>query len=298
MKRTIIHLPAFGSFGRKSLAVALLLLSAAWPSVVHSQSTADSLAIASVQWKTSRPHKGIVCHTAHFPQLYKGAQSVCWIRIDPREGWMADVAVSAPPQTTSEAARAHNATAAINGSYFDMIRGKSICFLKKGRQVIDTTSAGELQMRVNGAICIKRGKMQILAWNKTIEKKHHRGKRTVLASGPLLLHKGEYCNWQTCDSSFVHTKHPRSAIALTKEEEILLLAVDGRFPGKAIGMSLPELAHLLKMLGAREALNLDGGGSTTLWTSCGVCNHPCDNKRFDNGGERKVPNTVYIHKKR
>ena len=47
-----------------------------------------------------------------------------------------------------------------------------------------------------------------------------------------------------------------------------------------------------------DALNLDGGGSTTLWLSGasdnGVVNYPCDNGRFDHAGERKVPNILYI----
>ena len=61
-------------------------------------------------------------------------------------------------------------------------------------------------------------------------------------------------------------------------------------------MSIPELAYLIKVLGGEDALNLDGGGSTTLWmrgaAAGGVLNYPCDNKLFDHAGERTVSNIV------
>ena len=40
-----------------------------------------------------------------------------------------------------------------------------------------------------------------------------------------------------------------------------------RFPEQAGGVNIPELAHLIRVLGGEDALNLDGGGSTTLWLS-------------------------------
>ena len=65
-------------------------------------------------------------------------------------------------------------------------------------------------------------------------------------------------------------------------------------------MSIWEFAHLIKILGGEDALNLDGGGSTTLWMSGapdnGVVNYPSDNKMFDHEGERKVPNIFYVYK--
>lgn len=50
------------------------------------------------------------------------------------------------------------AIAAINGSYFDMKRGNSVCFLKVDRQVVDTTTLGEFARRVTGAVSIRKGK--------------------------------------------------------------------------------------------------------------------------------------------
>lgn len=102
-----------------------------------------------------------------------------------------------------------------------------------------------------------------------------------------------------CDQSFIESKHPRSAVAITKEGDVLFITVDGRMPGHADGVNIPELSHLIHVLGGNDAINLDGGGSTTLWLHNaphnGVLNCPSDNKRFDHEGERKIANILYIH---
>jgi len=60
-------------------------------------------------------------------------------------------------------------------------------------------------------------------------------------------------------------RHPRSAVGLSADgNTLLLVAVDGRQEGHSRGATLAELGELLKSLGATDALNLDGGGSTAL----------------------------------
>jgi len=56
------------------------------------------------------------------------------------------------------------------------------------------------------------------------------------------------------------------------------VTVDGLQEGYSAGMSLPELAGFLKELGADDALNLDGGGSTTMWVNGHICNRPSDGR--------------------
>ena len=101
-----------------------------------------------------------------------------------------------------------------------------------------------------------------------------------------------------CSKSFIETRHPRSAIYTKKDGTIVFITVDGRSEGNAAGVSIPELAFLIKILGGEEALNLDGGGSTTLWLKDapdnGVLNYPTDNKIFDHTGERSVSNIFYV----
>ena len=266
--------------------------------IVKGQTAADSLAIVSACWKIDNPQKGIVYKYASIPQLYQGSQSISLIEIDPLVGLKAGVAVSDKMKETSKIASEHNAIAAINGSYFDMKRGNSVCFLKTDRQVIDTTLQSEFKQRVTGAISVRKRGMKLIPWNKQIEKNYKGKAGTILASGPLMLKDGQVCDWNSCEPNFIRTKHPRSAVATTKDGKILLITVDGRFPEQAGGVNIPELAHLIRVLGGEDALNLDGGGSTTLWLSGasdnGVVNYPCDNGRFDHAGERKVPNILYI----
>ena len=261
--------------------------------MVKGQTVADSLAIVSACWKIENPQKGIVYKYASIPQ------SISLIEIDPVAGLKVGVAVSDKMKETSKIASEYNAIAAINGSYFDMKRGNSVCFLKADRQVIDTTMQSEFKLRVTGAINVRKGKIKLIPWSKQIEKEYEGETGIVLASGPLMLKDGQICDWNSCGTNFIRLKHPRSAVATTKEGKILLITVDGRFPEQAEGVNIPELAHLIRILGGEDALNLDGGGSTTLWLSGasddGVVNYPCDNGRFDHAGERKVPNILYIH---
>ena len=267
--------------------------------IVKGQTVSDSLAIVSAQWKIESPQKGIIHKYVSIPQLYQVPQSISLIEIDPGAGLKVGVTVSDKMRETSKMASEQGAIAAINGSYFDMKRGNSVCFLKVDRQVVDTTTLGEFARRVTGSISIRKGKMKIISWNREIEKQYKGKKGIVLASGPLMLKDGRYCDWSLCEKDFIRTKHPRSAVALTKDGKILFITVDGRFPKHAGGVSIPELAHLIRILGGKDAINLDGGGSTTLWLSGapdnGIVNYPCDNKRFDHRGERTVPNILYIH---
>lgn len=283
---------------KKNLLI-VVILAVCSIEMVKGQTVADSLAIVSACWKIENPQKGIVYKYASIPQLYQGPQSISLIEIDPGAGLKVGVTVSDKMRETSKMASEQGAIAAINGSYFDMKRGNSVCFLKVDRQVVDTTTLGEFARRVTGAVSIRKGKMKIISWNRQIEKQYKGKKGIVLASGPLMLKDGRYCDWSLCEKDFIRTKHPRSAVALTKDGKILFITVDGRFPKHAGGVSIPELAHLIRILGGKDAINLDGGGSTTLWLSGapdnGIVNYPCDNKRFDHRGERTVPNILYIH---
>ena len=63
-----------------------------------------------------------------------------------------------------------------------------------------------------------------------------------------------------------------------------MAVIDGRFKGQGDGATIAETAYIARQLGLTEALNLDGGGSSTLWTAQeGVLNHPYDNRRRARG---------------
>jgi len=122
-----------------------------------------------------------------------------------------------------------------------------------------------------------------------------RGARTALSGGPLLVRDGKRQRIQPADSdSYEFTsmteRHPRSAIGWN-ENSFFLVQVDGRQRNLSVGMTLTELAALMVELGCREAINLDGGGSATLWFDGRVRNRPCD------GYERAIANSVVVIKK-
>ena len=78
-------------------------------------------------------------------------------------------------------------------------------------------------------------------------------------------------------ADFVTARHPRSAFGVTKDGTILLVAVDGRAKWSA-GVSLKELAEIMLKHGAINAINLDGGGSTSLFVGGGIVNAPSDGR--------------------
>lgn len=88
--------------------------------------------------------------------------------------------------------------------------------------------------------------------------------------------------------TFVNFRHPRSAVGICQDGSLLLVAVDGRHPAISQGVTLPELAEIMKRFGAVQAINLDGGGSTAMVVSGNVVNMPSD------GRERSVANGLLV----
>jgi Phosphodiester glycosidase len=114
----------------------------------------------------------------------------------------------------------------------------------------------------------------------------------VVGGVPLLIKDGLIeIKWEQEKSSksFVETKHPRTSVAKLKDGKFLMLTVDGRQPQHSIGMNLKELAELLLDLGAVEAMNLDGGGSTAMFLNSKVVNKPSDKE-----GERSVSDAILV----
>ena len=106
----------------------------------------------------------------------------------------------------------------------------------------------------------------------------------LLQAGPLLVHEGKVAvragrddegfaaGASQFDSDITSGRYPRAALAVA-DDALLAVACDGRSRGDA-GLSLAELARLLAELGAREAINLDGGGSTSLVCAGELRNRP------------------------
>lgn len=94
---------------------------------------------------------------------------------------------------------------------------------------------------------------------------------------------------EKASKAFAVNRHPRTAVAKLKDGKFLMVTVDGRQPGVSVGMSLQELAEYLLSIGAVDAINLDGGGSTTM-----VLDGKVVNKTSDTNGERKVGDAIIV----
>ena len=258
----------------------------------------DSILIVKADWATKTTAEGLTHKQAQIKGLFNSVQSINLIEIPRSAKRKIGIAGNEGMKKTSLQATEKEALAAINGTYYNMKVGNSTCFYKINREVIDTTLNGEFKNRVNGAVREVKGKIKIIDWNKEIETNYKRNKGTILASGPIMLENGRISDWSACGKSFIDTRHPRSAIYTKKDGTIVFITVDGRSEGNAAGVSIPELAFLIRILGGKEAINLDGGGSTTLWLKGapdnGVLNYPTDNQIFDHTGERSVSNIFYV----
>ena len=114
----------------------------------------------------------------------------------------------------------------------------------------------------------------------------------VVSGGPLLLRGGRrVTDWATepFARAFCEARHPRTALGVKADGTLLLITVDGRRPDWSVGMSLPELTDLLLELGAVDAINLDGGGSTTMVVGDQVVNRPSDPS-----GERENGDAILV----
>ncbi|MBN2358658.1 MAG: phosphodiester glycosidase family protein [Deltaproteobacteria bacterium] len=183
-------------------------------------------------------------------------------------------------RTASSFGRLLTAEAAINGDFFSYDT-----HLPTGQAIgngsawhADTNSSGTIGFGVRRALLDLPGRLLEPPpfWM-----------RNAVGGRPTLVKDG------AVPSSFNRTdcsvRHPRTAVGLSRDRQTLIMAVvDGR-SSVSIGMTCAELAALMREMGAYTAINLDGGGSSTMWLrSLGVVNDPSD------GSERTVSNHLAV----
>ena len=96
----------------------------------------------------------------------------------------------------------------------------------------------------------------------------------IISGGPYLVRNGEvYIDMTAQKLGSIGGRNPRTAIGYTKDNDLILITADGR-EGSSIGLTLTELANLLKGLGCVNAINLDGGGSTVMYVKGQIVNRP------------------------
>jgi hypothetical protein len=270
--------------------VALFLLALA--SVVAAQST--SLGPAE------RIADGVVLYRLDDPALLDpvGPVAVQALRIDPTKvrlqmGLAGDHLPAR--EAVQQIALRRGAIAAVNGGFFALETGQPTAMLKAGGRLLGTTS------RPRGAVAFadRHGAMRLMFDRVAVHairgkknlrdprydtrlgspaKEWARARDAVSGAGLLALDGRVFDDWheEGLTAAFDTTRHPRTMIGVDAEDAIWLVTIDGRQPAISMGMTFAELQSLARRLGLRSALNLDGGGSTTMVAGGRIVNHPSD----------------------
>lgn len=260
---------------------------------MKAQTPSDSLAFVSADWHWQDIGKGAQAGYAQI-QLFESVQSISVVRYPARK--YRTSMVHAPAEqcgTTDDLAVKSKAKIAANGSYFDMKLLVPHTFFSIRHKVVGESPEKELY-RSNGVVARRHRcsrDIEIFYYDPEKLENYRKDYFEALASGPVLVLNGESPDFPM-EHSFYYLRHPRTFIGVSGDM-VYLVVIDGRFPGQGEGASIPETAAVARYFGCTDALNLDGGGSSTVWTeSTGVINHPYDNHKFDHEGCRKVPNIV------
>ncbi|MFD2699605.1 phosphodiester glycosidase family protein [Paenibacillus shunpengii] len=191
-------------------------------------------------------------------------------------------------ENTSDIASGKNAIFAINGDYYGF-RSDGV-IIRNGTLYRDSPVRDAMALFADGS-------MQ--TYNETEVSSSELladGAVHTLSFGPILIQDGEITgdfSHVKIDSNFgnrsIQAANPRTAIGMIEPNHYVFVVVDGRNKGYSRGMTLDELAQLMDDLGATEAYNLDGGGSSTMVFMGRVVNNPQGKNE-----ERGVSDILYV----
>ena len=190
-------------------------------------------------------------------------------------------------ETTSSMATNNNAILAVNGDYYGADRSGYV--IKNGviyrNTVRSDSNYPDLAVYKDGSFKI------IYETDVTAEQLLADGVVNLFAFGPSLIENGNITVDQNTEVRQAMTKNPRTAIGIVDSNHYILVVSDGR-TSESEGLSLYELAEVMKEYGATTAYNLDGGGSSTMYFNGSIINKPTTNGH--NISEREVSDIVYI----
>lgn len=194
------------------------------------------------------------------------------------------------PQAMKSAAEAgYTVIAGVNADFFAMGGDNSptgLC-IKQGKVLHVSTSRPWFGITKEGVPVIGTGEQY---------ENLYEGKLMEAVGGSNIILKNGFCHDLAIGGEFGKTRHPRTAVGMTGNNELIILVVDGRQPKISNGASLTDLAYIMQMLGAEEALNLDGGGSSTFVTYTGSAGYTVQNSPSA-GALRYVYNSLVLVKK-
>jgi len=232
-------------------------------------------------WASEEVGEGVVLHRRLFEALEGRPQAIAVLVVEAQRPEVAlQLAIPGKLRRTSAIARDASALAAVNGGFY--LADTS----PRGRRRL----AGEERKDASAPDVAAAGwSADAVTFGRAADA--FDGCRDVIEAGPMVLVAGKV---RPGGEKQRNVRHPRTVLGARKDGTVVLAAVDGR-NAKAAGMTFGDLGRLMLALGCTDAINLDGGGSTTLWTmQHGVVNHPCDDKVFDAAGERAVADAVLV----
>ncbi|HOT74893.1 MAG TPA: phosphodiester glycosidase family protein [Candidatus Wallbacteria bacterium] len=201
---------------------------------------------------------------------------------------------------TSEAAGKIGAVLAINGGYFADINEKiySVGRICKDYKVYPDAVRHDLYPY----FCVGGGSAADIiraAEFKAMKPEKKAALKDYIQTKPMLVYNSEIPASLKASAEAVNSKNPRTAVALTADKKIICAVIEGRHE-MVEGMSQVELAKLLIRLGAVKAINLDGGGSSTIVLNGAVMNRPAGGlSPFAlPGHERPVHSIIYFKQKK
>jgi hypothetical protein len=179
----------------------------------------------------------------------------------------------------------------------DERRGRAVVTAVEPAATVTRFGRGEAVLLAHGAAhawARRRAAGDTVTWSARVPLSSPDGTiaaREVVGGFPELLRAGEeVLGTQTVRPEFGEQRHPRTAVGWSADRtRLFFVVVDGRQPPYSDGMSLPELSWLFRRIGASDALNLDGGGSTALVIRGRLMNRPSDAQ-----GERAVGNALVL----
>jgi len=174
--------------------------------------------------------------------------------------------------------------AGVSKSYVvDAVKCKNARMARKGGVVLSTPRSSSSTVPLVTAM--HAGDRVSLSWQMG----NMAGIMDSVGSSPVIVKDGVNVG-PCCGQRPFFDRNPRTGIGVTADGTLLFVVVDGRDPSWSVGMKLDEFGQLMISLGAVNAINLDGGGSTAMWVDgMGVVNHPSDPE-----GERPVSNAVLV----
>lgn len=290
----------------------ILLLAALFVAALSSSAqNVDSVTLVTAPRVELKLPKGATGYRVERVNLFSSVQTISVICYSPKQ-LRSYIVQPDGLARLSVSAKESGALFGVNAGYWDVRIDKPSTFLKlKGKQI--SVTADFEKERVDGVVCIGKKKIVIDGCKAGEERAYAAKYDNILASGPMLIDEGKSVDHEAYTKSMVDTadgkpvgafytytqRHPRTAIGTDKRGNVYLIVVDGRLKGNAEGVTIAELTKVCEWLGLRDAMNLDGGGSSSMWSAEeGTVSYPCRNKKYDHAGERRVSSVWLVKGKK